>query len=180
MIERSALPSISRILAEMGINPNSHGRTKCPIHQGENRQAFSYNDQKGVWYCFRCGFGGDAIDLVKRSLDVGFIGALRWLGLKPDFMGTPDPAVMQRHRVHAGLQNWARKTAKGLRFEHYIRERVTVRARARLAVNPEDEWAWNWLEWALKGKEDLAYKLDLLEGTEEQQIEIYKHMRTAE
>jgi hypothetical protein len=180
MIDRTALPTISSVLAEMGISPNRHGRTKCPIHRGENRQAFSYSDEKGVWYCFRCGFGGDAIDLVKRSMDVDFIDALRFLGLQPGSIKPPDPVVIQHQRVRTGLHTWARKTAKDLRFEHYIREKVITRAQARLAVNPEDDWAWNWLQWAYTGLDSIAYKLDLLEGTEEQQIEIYRHMRTAE
>lgn len=179
MIDRAALPSISHILSDMDIPANRHGRTKCPIHLGDNNQAFSYNDQKGVWYCFRCGIGGDAIDLVKKAQGVDFVGALRWLGLSPDFIKAPDPAIVRRHRMRANLQRWAKIAAKKLRFEFYVREQAETRAQVRLKRDPDDPQAWDWLEWAYKGKEAAAYHLDMLEGTEQQQIEMFKQRGAA-
>ena len=41
---------------------------------------------------------------------------------------------------------------------------------------PMTERAWNWLGWAYTGLEALAYTLDLLEGTEAEQIEVYRHI----
>jgi len=64
MIPRSQLPAISRILSQLGIKPGRRGRTACPIHRGDNQQAFSYDDDKGYWHCFRCNKGGDAVRLV--------------------------------------------------------------------------------------------------------------------
>jgi hypothetical protein len=180
MIDRAALPSISFALAEMGINPGLHGgrgRSRCPIHGGDNPQAFSYDDDRGIWYCFRCGIGGDVVELVKRSQDVNFVGALKWLRLKPDFLPAPDPEQVRRHRVREGLYRWARDKARELRDEHYMRCVVEQAALRLLRLNPDDEQAWDALQRALIGMENVSHQLDMLEGTDEQKIEIYKQMK---
>lgn len=177
MIDRTALPSISRVLSDMGLNPGRYGRTKCPIHGGDNRQAFSYDDKRGVWYCFRCGIGGDVVELVKRSQDVDFVGALKWLGQKPDFLTAPAPQEVRRLRVREGLYHWAKETARGLREEHYCRVVVEQAALDLLRRDPDDEQAWDALAGALKGLDAVAHKLDLLEGTDADKIEAYKMMK---
>lgn len=181
MIDRAQLPPISNILSNMGITPNRHGRTLCPIHQGENKQAFSYDDDKGVWFCFRCGFGGDAIDLVKRAMDTDFPGALRWLGLEPGSVMTPDPAMIRQRRVHHGLQVWARTRERKLRDEFYIRLQNEYDGKRRLQSNPDDRIGWEMLSIAYTGipLDELERQLDLLIGTEEQQLAIFKEMRCA-
>lgn len=179
MIDRNDLPSISDILSRLRVSPGRRGRTRCPIHQGDNAQAFSYDDAKGQWYCFRCGFGGDAVQLVKRSLDVDFKEALQWLGITPGRPSMPDPESLRRNKVRNGLRQWARKTARELRDEHYVRIRAIAAAERRLKRDEEDEWAWNWLAWAYTGLEAITYKLDMLEGGEMEQIEVYRHIRRA-
>ena len=175
MINQTALPKISEILSRLGIEPGGHKRTGCPIHRGDNKQAFSYDDSKGQWFCFRCGFGGDGITLIEKALDTDFKGALRWLGLEP---GKP-PAPDLRQRARVGLKAWAKQTGKEFRDEFLARERVITRARARLRHDPEDAWAWNWLGWALTGHAAIEYKLDLLIGKEADQVEAYKTMRSS-
>lgn len=180
MIPRADLPAISNILTQLDVPPGRRGRTQCPIHRGDNSQAFSYDDDKGQWFCFRCGIGGDAIELVKKALQLDFRAALQWLGLKPDFLKAPDPAVVRRQKARAGLEAWAKDMGQKLRFEFYTRERVITRALRRLRQNPEDEWGWNWLGWALTGHAALEHKLDMIDiGTEEQRLEAYKQMRNA-
>jgi DNA primase len=179
MIDRTTLPAISDVLPRLRVPPGRRGRTRCPIHLGDNAQAFSYDDAKGQWYCFRCGFGGDAVELVKRSLDMDFKEALRWLDITPGRPSIPDPESLRRNKVRNGLRQWAHATARELRFEHYIRIRVIEAAKRRLKRDEEDEWAWNWLAWAYTGLEAIAYKLDMLEGGEMEQIEAYRHIRRA-
>jgi hypothetical protein len=182
MIDRTRLPLISQILCSMGIRPGRHGRNECPIHQGQNKQAFSYNDNKGVWYCFRCGFGGDAIDLVKRAMDTDFVGALRWLGLEPGSVKTPDPAILRRRRIREGLRRWANTLQRELRDEFYLRSRIEHHAKMRVRENPDDDIGWKLLAVAYTGipLDVLENWLDLLNGTEEQQVEMYRQWRTAE
>jgi len=39
----------------------------CPVHKGDNPNAFVVNLKKNLWYCFtRCRGGGDVIELVRR------------------------------------------------------------------------------------------------------------------
>jgi DNA primase len=39
----------------------------CPIHGGDNPNAFVISTSKNIWHCFtRCNTGGDVIDLVRR------------------------------------------------------------------------------------------------------------------
>lgn len=178
MIPREALPSISEILSRLDIPLGKRGRTLCPIHRGDNTQAFSYDDDKGQWYCFRCGIGGDAVELVKRSLDTDFLRALRWLGIERGAIPKPDPAIMRRWQARQGLKVWAEKIGKELRFEFYVREKVITRALKRLRQNPDDAYGWSWLGWALTGHSALEYKLDMIDiGTEEQRLEAYQELR---
>src|SRR5215203_2306585 len=38
-------------------------RGRCPIHDGDNENAFAVYPSDGRWYCFRCATGGDVLDL---------------------------------------------------------------------------------------------------------------------
>ena len=172
----NGLPPISTVLTRLGVPIGRRGRTCCPIHRGDNPTAFVYDDDKGRWYCFRCGIGGDVISLVMKSLDIDFKAALQWLGVLPGRWTTPEPEYVHWVKIRKGLKAWVRVLAKELNFEHYIKEKVITMALSRLRKNPEDSWAWNWLGWALPGLEAIAYKLDLLSGDESDQIEVFKNM----
>jgi len=39
-------------------------RGRCPIHQGQGRDAFHANLRRGVFHCFACGAGGNVLDFV--------------------------------------------------------------------------------------------------------------------
>jgi DNA primase len=39
-------------------------RGRCPIHQGEGREAFHVDVKRKIFHCFSCGAGGDVLDLV--------------------------------------------------------------------------------------------------------------------
>src|SRR3989442_415293 len=39
-------------------------RGRCPIHQGEGREAFHVDVRRKIFHCFSCGAGGDVLDLV--------------------------------------------------------------------------------------------------------------------
>jgi DNA primase len=179
MIDRSALPAISTILSRLDISPGRRGRTRCPIHRGENSQSFSYEDEKGSWYCFRCGFGGDAVTLIEKTLDCDFKGALRWFGIEPGIPPKPDPEILRRQKARAGLRAWTKKVGKVWRDEFLTRERLITRALALLREDPEDSQAWEWLSWALTGHAALEYKLDMIAGKEDQQIEVFRYWRAA-
>ncbi|MDE0171395.1 MAG: CHC2 zinc finger domain-containing protein [bacterium] len=44
----------------------------CPFHADKDTPSLSVSADKGVWHCFGCGLGGDALDFVQQSQGVGF------------------------------------------------------------------------------------------------------------
>lgn len=50
----------------------------CPFHQ-ENTPSFSVSPDKGLYYCFGCGAGGDAIELVSQLKGFSFTEAIGYL-----------------------------------------------------------------------------------------------------
>ena len=64
--------AITQVLAAAGLIAHFRKRSNtlvgpCPIHQGDNANAFVINLEKNVWHCFtRCNAGGDVVDLVRR------------------------------------------------------------------------------------------------------------------
>lgn len=46
----------------------------CPLHD-EKTPSFTVAPDKGVFYCFGCGAGGDVIELVQRAESLDFVGA---------------------------------------------------------------------------------------------------------
>ncbi len=51
-------------------------RARCPLHGGDNPEAFSLNPETLLWNCFtQCG-GGDAVDFVMKAEGLGFVGAV--------------------------------------------------------------------------------------------------------
>jgi DNA primase len=50
----------------------------CPFHD-EKSPSFNVNPGRGVWYCFGCGAGGDAIKFVMDTEMLSFSEAVEWL-----------------------------------------------------------------------------------------------------
>jgi DNA primase len=150
------------------------GRGRCPFC--ESQTGFSVHNEKG-FHCFACGVHGDKVSFIRQFHKCDFKDALRFFGLEPGRPPVPDPAIIRRKKVRDGLQRWKRTLQKQLNFEHYVREKVTVQALRKLRKDPEDEWAWNWLQWAYTGLDSIAHKLDVLNGSESDQVEAYKQLR---
>ena len=177
MILRSALPSIPEILRRLDIEPGRHRRARCPIHRGDNPTALSWTDE-GQWFCHPCGIGGDAITLAQRALDIDCAGAMRWLGIIPGKPPAPDPAILRRRRIRAGLRTWAARQGRQLRDEYFTRLRVIARAERRLRADSDDCWGWTWLGWAYQGLDAIEAALDAIDiGTDQSRLEAYKARR---
>ncbi len=50
----------------------------CPLH-GERTPSFAVRTDENYWYCFGCGKGGDAAELVTEVRQCGFAEAIRYL-----------------------------------------------------------------------------------------------------
>jgi len=53
----------------------------CPLH-GEKTPSFNVNPARGIFKCFGCGEGGDAISFVQKHDSVGYVDALRIIARK--------------------------------------------------------------------------------------------------
>src|SRR5690242_11544078 len=52
-----------------------NNKARCPFH-GEKTASFSVDDKKGIFKCFGCGAGGDAIKFVMDHETLNFIEAI--------------------------------------------------------------------------------------------------------
>lgn len=69
---------------------------RCPFHDDRN-PSLSVNREKGVYNCFGCGEGGDAIELVRKIKGLGFRDALSYLkGEYRTLAPVPVPAAQPR------------------------------------------------------------------------------------
>jgi DNA primase len=100
--------SIEQLLLERGLlsQCRRHGDRitgPCPVHRGDNPNAFVVTLSRNLWYCFsRCQAGGDVIDLLARLDDVDRITAARRLaGILPPHqpsVRTPADTACQQQR----------------------------------------------------------------------------------
>jgi hypothetical protein len=163
MIDRAALPSISNILSWLDIPAGRRGRTRCPIHCGDNSQAFSYDDEQGVWFCHRCGIGGDAVELVKKSLDTDFQGALKWLGIESSKSLQQNSKPIQKSN-RRGPWLHLLELQRVLHKELHLRIRIERFGLKHFRENSQNPIAWELLATAYSGRpmNAIEHRLDLL------------------
>jgi DNA primase catalytic core len=71
------------LVRSRGIELRRKGRSfqgRCPFHEDGRTPSFSVSPDKGLWRCFGCGAGGDAIRFLELHDKVGFPDAVRALG----------------------------------------------------------------------------------------------------
>lgn len=94
---KNQLP-IARVLAHRGLlaNLTPRGPTlagACPIHRGDNPNAFVVDTDKNLWYCFtRCQAGGDIVELVRRLDRASYAQAAQHLA---ELAATAPPAKVK-------------------------------------------------------------------------------------
>ena len=73
----------------------------CPLH-GDRKPSFMVDPNKGLFYCYGCGRGGDVIRFAELYYEVRFPQALallrQWRGLAPLLQETTAFYGMQLHR----------------------------------------------------------------------------------
>lgn len=109
---RKAVP-VAAALRSLGVEaPKEKGRCRCPVHNGENGQALSYDASR--WHCFVCGAGGDVYALVMSVHRCGFREALAVVadlaGVGVDGLPTIDRGELERRekitRRREALRRW--------------------------------------------------------------------------
>ena len=83
--------------------PHRHGwaKIKCVIHDDSSPSA-SFNEEKGSFRCFTCGFYGDAIDLIRHKESASWHEAVERAqeitGQDGNVVTDSGPGKPQRHR----------------------------------------------------------------------------------
>ena len=76
----------------------------CPFHQ-EKTASFSVSPAKGVFYCFGCGEGGDAIKFLRQLESLSYVEAIERLAQQAGGVGSQVDVVVDEpgHRVREVL-----------------------------------------------------------------------------
>jgi hypothetical protein len=83
----------------------------CPFH-AEKTPSFAVNEDKNVFYCFGCGFGGDVFTFIQQIKGVDFKTAARHLGMETY---RPHPEDLRRKDEAKTIVQWAYGTSIRLR-----------------------------------------------------------------
>jgi DNA primase len=54
-------------------------RGQCPFHGGKSATSLGVSQEHGLWHCFGCGMGGDAITWMQAYQEIGLVEAVTWL-----------------------------------------------------------------------------------------------------
>src|SRR5437870_10250251 len=69
----------------------------CPFH-AEKTPSFTLNPELGLYHCFGCGVGGDAISFVREVEHLDFVGAVERLASRAGISLRYDDAATTRDR----------------------------------------------------------------------------------
>ena len=69
--------------------------TTCPFHE-ERTPSLSINAEEGLWWCFGCQQGGDAITFVQRIHHFEFVDAVEWLAARAGITLAPQSGEANR------------------------------------------------------------------------------------
>lgn len=152
-------------------------RARCLFHDGDSPYSLSVSEAKGLFYCHVCHAGGDKITFIRELYKCSYPAALRWFGIEPGRPPAPDPKVIRIRKAKDGFRAWVKKAGRAMREQFYQEEMVAHAMRKRLQQNPEDAEAWDILATAMHGHAALEHKLDCINGSLEEQAELYKFMR---
>lgn len=86
-----------------GLRDRGHGQLSgpCPLHSGDNRNAFHVNTDKNVWHCFTSCGGGNILDLVMKVEGCSIREAGQKLTEWFDIKSTPPPRTLKGREAAA-------------------------------------------------------------------------------
>lgn len=162
MIDSASLPTFERILRRTGDDVGRNGRTRCPLHGGNNRTAFSFDESTGLFNCFSCGEKGDKVSFVQKRLRVDFREALHWLDGSKSSTFPSRPRNLEAVRLAMVLQKTRAEETEGLVREY--RDLSITRHIAELALSQFDSVvAWDVLKLVTERRRWLSAALNVLD-----------------
>jgi DNA primase len=104
---REAVDIVDLVSKRTELRRSSPGEYKglCPFHD-ERTPSFHVTPDKGMYYCFGCGAGGDAFKFVQETEGLDFVGAMESLATRYGIELTvedEDPAAAERRRARERL-----------------------------------------------------------------------------
>lgn len=97
--------SCEEVAEKLGLKVEKH-KTLCFMHEDHHPSLTFWGKNRNLWWCFVCNKGGNAIDLVMKYSDLGFVQSCKWLGsqfnidigstIKSDFSNRP---ILKRKRL---------------------------------------------------------------------------------
>lgn len=116
LLKNTSIEEVARRLGmELTRSSATQSKTLCPFHGDKTPSLLIDSSRESGhqhFYCFACGAHGDAIDLVKEQLQLGFKEAVEWL--EPGFLSKPsngqrvkkakprDPSVLSESGLKLG------------------------------------------------------------------------------
>ena len=100
----------------------------CPFHN-EKTPSFSVAPDKGIYHCFGCGNGGNAINFIMEYEKINFVEALQQLGnqlgIPVEFTGSDDSkeffsSLYEIHQVAATLYHSTLFGDRGVEAKKYL------------------------------------------------------------
>jgi DNA primase len=112
---RDAVDLVDLISTRTELRRSGPGEYKglCPFHD-ERTPSFHVSADKGMYYCFGCGAGGDAFRFVQETEGLDFVGALESLAQRYGIeltVADEDPAAAERRRARERLMELLERAA---------------------------------------------------------------------
>jgi DNA primase len=155
------------VLDARGITYDRRGRAQCPLHGGDNREAFSIKGDR--FRCFACGAAGDVFDLVQRLDGVGFKEARAVISRLAGVGGAGNDAQWRERAQQDAVTRRRKQALARWRSDRLNRsltaignlERRQGHVRALLAATRNDaeghEAAWDKLEVVSKARDEAEW-----------------------
>ncbi|MBI3782091.1 MAG: hypothetical protein HY270_01685 [Deltaproteobacteria bacterium] len=168
--------SISDVLRDAGIEPPlQRRRMRCPIHNGDNTTAFSFNERR--YCCFACGSRGDVFELARALHGLTFRDAISHIArLAGADARAPHPTsreiqrqgIVARRRII--LQTWREDRLTALVDElRNLDRRVEIAGLSLTSRSNGSAAAWETLAEAHSLRDAREYELSLLQSAEERE-----------
>jgi len=126
--ERLSLREV--VSRRVALYPAGKGRWRglCPFHGGE-APSFHVDEEKGLFYCFACGEGGDLIRFVERAEGLGFAEALGRLAAEAGVPFEPPRLLEVLEEAHRYFQKALERSSRAMAYlrERGLREEVVWR-----------------------------------------------------
>ncbi len=136
----------------------------CPFHS-EKTPSFTVDTNRQRFKCFGCGESGDVLDFVQKIHGADFKSSLSILGIENGREYRPDPVEIRKKELERAFRLWERE------YFNEVAAEYRLIGKALDALDPEDAAE------LLKRRTVLEYHLDILSGSDEGKVELYRAVR---